>query len=81
MWIWIARWMKRESNIVDATRDAENVYKHWREVALDVGLDPDANVTKEESATQIRVGISKGFNQYIADEMGDWDVHGTGTAP
>ncbi len=46
--------------------------KHWREVALDQGLDPDKNVVRAESERLISVGISEEMDMEFREEPGEW---------
>jgi hypothetical protein len=71
-WAWVGRWIKSEKNAEKLRETAEGVRDHWREVALDRGLDPDKNVIMQESDTQIRVGISETMDEEFRSEPGTW---------
>lgn len=72
MWIWVARWLKKDKNLDEVKRSAENIRDHWREVALDVGFDPAKNVTVAEGDKEIRVGISEEMDMAFREEPGEW---------
>ncbi len=72
MWVWVARWLKKEGNLEAVKKDAEAVSKHWQEVALDVGLDPEKNVTIAEGDKEVRVGISEEMDLKFREEPGEW---------
>lgn len=72
MWVWVARWVKNDRNAEDIRAAAEHVAKHWREVALDQGLDPDKNVVRAESERLISVGISEEMDMEFREEPGEW---------
>ncbi len=72
MWIWVARWLKKDENLDEVKKSAENIRDHWREVALDVGFDPAKNVTVAEGDKEIRVGISEEMDMAFREEPGTW---------
>jgi len=72
MWVWVARWLKKENNTDLVKKDAEKVSNHWREVALDVGLDPEVNVTISEGEREVRVGISEEMDMHFREQPGEW---------
>jgi len=72
MWVWVARWLKKENNTDLIKKDAEKVSNHWREVALDVGLDPEVNVTISEGEREVRVGISEEMDMHFREQPGEW---------
>ncbi len=72
MWVWVARWLKKGDNLEEIKNFAEKVKDHWREVALDVGRDPELNVTLDEGEKEIRVGISEEMDMQFREEPGGW---------
>ncbi|MBG0777493.1 MAG: hypothetical protein H0S85_13800 [Desulfovibrionaceae bacterium] len=51
----------------------EGVHRHLRELALDVGLDPDGNVLLDVGEDAVRVGLSPEMDEYLRDaEPGLW---------
>lgn len=72
MWVWVARWVKNDKNIEEIRAAASHVAKHWREVALDQGLDPDKNVVQAESERLVSVGISEEMDMEFREEPGEW---------
>lgn len=71
MWIWVARWLKR-SDVDDVRQAAARIRKHWEDVCLDVGYDPEKNVTVAENEQEIRVGISEAVDASFREEPGAW---------
>lgn len=51
---------------------ADQVQHHLEEIALDVGLDPERNVTRTEAGSEIRIGISEYMDQYYREAPGTW---------
>ena len=72
MWVLVARWLKKENNTDLIKKDAEKVSNHWREVALDVGLDPEVNVIISEGEREVRVGISEEMDMHFREQPGEW---------
>ena len=72
MWVWVARWLKKENNTDLIKKDAEKVSNHWSEVALDVGLDPEVNVIISEGEREVRVGISEEMDMHFREQPGEW---------
>lgn len=71
-WIWVARWIKAPGKEAGVKQAAEAVRQHWREAALDQGLDPDKNVTVAEGDREIRVGISEEMDEEFREGPGEW---------
>ena len=72
MWVWVARWLKRDDTVEDVRRAAERLRAHWAEAALDQGLDPGENVTLAESDREVRVGISEHMDMEFREGPGEW---------
>ena len=70
--IWIARWAKGETAPGLAMRAAMPVRDHWRELALDQGLDPDENVCLAESDAMVAVGLSPEMDEEFREGPGAW---------
>jgi hypothetical protein len=51
---------------------ADHIQHHLEEIALDVGLDPALNVTRAETDTEVRIGISEYMDQYYREAPGTW---------
>ncbi|WP_247648303.1 hypothetical protein [Pseudodesulfovibrio sp. zrk46] len=51
---------------------ADQVQHHLREIALDVGLDPELNVTRAEVNDEVRIGISEYMDEYYREAPGSW---------
>jgi hypothetical protein len=63
-----------EHNIV-ARHKMEDVISHFRELALDVGMDPDRNVVIQRLDDEVRVGISPELDLYLRESPGEWKVN------
>ncbi len=50
----------------------DGIVDHLTNLALDVGLDPDANVIFEELDNEVKVGISEDFDLYLREAPGAW---------
>jgi hypothetical protein len=72
MWVWVARWVKKDGSIDEVKKAADNIKTHWREVAMDEGFDPDKNVTVAESDKLIAVGISEEMDMEFREGPGSW---------
>lgn len=51
---------------------ADQVQHHLEEIALDVGLDPQKNVTRAEVGNEVRIGISEYMDTYYREAPGTW---------
>jgi len=51
---------------------ADAVQKHLEDIALDVGLDPERNVTRTDTGEEIRIGVSEYMDQYYREAPGAW---------
>ena len=51
---------------------ADQVQHHLEEIALDVGLDPQLNVTRAVAGDEVRIGISEYMYQYYREAPGGW---------
>ncbi len=72
MWVWVARWLKKKDNLEEIRKDADKIRTHWQEVALDIGLDPEKNVTVSESENEVRVGITEEMDMTFREQPGEW---------
>ncbi|EPR37211.1 hypothetical protein dsx2_1154 [Desulfovibrio sp. X2] len=75
MWIWVGRWVRKQGQEKTARSAAEGVRMHWRDVALDVGLDPDMNVVLAESEKMLAVGISQELDEVFREEGTAWQYY------
>lgn len=72
-YITAARFAKEEFEKDQAVRDkADEVQNHLNELALDVGLDPERNVTRTDAGDEIRIGVSEEMDQYLREAPGGW---------
>lgn len=56
----------------ETRRKADGILNHLRELALDVGLDPDANVAVVEGDREVKIGLSEEFDLYLREAPGEW---------
>mgnify|MGYP006294922821 FL=1 len=71
-WVYVNRFYKTGSTEPDVKQTVDNVIKHWRNVALDLGYDPERNVHVEEGDKLFAVAISEELDQTMRTEPGDW---------
>lgn len=68
-----ARFPRRKYDEEEAVRrKADGIRKHLEELALDVGLDPEVNVTLAEEDDEVRIGLSEEFDLYLREAPGEW---------
>lgn len=68
-----ARFPKAHFDANEAIRArADQVQHHLEEIALDVGLDPELNVTRSVVGDEVRIGISEYMDQYYREAPGSW---------
>lgn len=51
---------------------ADHIQHHLEEIALDVGLDPALNVTRSDTDTEVRIGVSEYMDEYYREAPGAW---------
>jgi len=71
-WVSVNRFVKTEKNEQEAREAVDKVAKHWRDVALDLGYDPDDNVNVVEGEKMFNVAISEELDATMRQEHGDW---------
>lgn len=71
-WIWVTYYIKTDKNQEMVQALLQQNLDHWKEVALDIGLDPEKNVIAQENEKQARIGISREFDEVMREEPGDW---------
>jgi hypothetical protein len=74
-WRWVGRWVKTAGKEEEHRKAAETTRDHWREVALDVGLDPDKNVTLSESEKMLAVAITEQMDTLFREEGTSWQYY------
>ncbi len=60
---------------INAQRKMDSVLAHLRELALDVGMDPERNVVVQRLDEEIRIGISPELDLYLRESPGEWKTH------
>ncbi len=71
-WISVSRFFKTEKNSNEVQRVVDNVANHWQSVALDLGYDPDDNVTVQEGEKIFNIAISEELDATMKEGPGDW---------
>jgi hypothetical protein len=71
-WISVNRFFKTEKNLQDVKEAVEKVKKHWQDVSLDLGYDPQENVKIEEGEKMFNISISEELDETMRKEPGDW---------
>jgi hypothetical protein len=71
-WVSVNRFVKREKNAQEVQEAVNKVAKHWRDVALDLGYDPDDNVNVVEGEKMFNIAISEELDATMREEHGDW---------
>ena len=71
-WVSVNRFVKREKNAQEVQEAVDKVAKHWRDVALDLGYDPDDNVNVVEGEKMFNIAISEELDATMREEHGDW---------
>ena len=71
-WITVNRFFRTENTEQDAKEAVERVSRHWQNVALDLGFDPERNVNVEEGEKMYAVAISEELDATMRREPGDW---------
>jgi hypothetical protein len=68
-----ARFDKNRLKTDKALRDeADRVQNYLEEIALDVGLDPNRNVTRAVVGDEVRIGISEEMDEFYREAPGSW---------
>lgn len=68
-----ARFDKTRLETDGALREkADRVQHYLEEIALDVGLDPNKNVTRTEVDDEVRIGISEEMDEFYREAPGSW---------
>ena len=71
-WVHINRFYKTKNTEQEAKDAVDKVATHWRNVALDLGYDPDTNVQVQEGDKLYLVSISEELDATMRQEPGDW---------
>ena len=71
-WIYVNRFYKTDSTEPEVRQTVDKVTRHWRNVALDLGYDPERNVQVEEGEKLFVVAISEELDSTMRTEPGDW---------
>jgi len=71
-WVTVNRFYRTENTEQDAREAKDSVSRHWENVALDLGYDPQQNVKVEEGEKMYAVAISEELDATMRQEPGDW---------
>lgn len=71
--ILVARFTRTHYDEDTATRErVDEIITHLKDLALDVGLDPEANVQLNVNQDDVRVGVSEVMDAYLREAPGEW---------
>ena len=71
-WVTVNRFYRTENTEQDAKEAVDSVSRHWENVALDLGYDPEKNVKVEEGEKMYALAISEELDATMRQEPGDW---------
>jgi len=71
-WVYVNRFYKNESTEPEVGEKVDNVTRHWRNVALDLGFDPEQNVHVEEGEEMVAIAISEELDATMRTGPGTW---------
>jgi hypothetical protein len=71
-WVIVNRFYRSENTEQDAKEAVDRVSRHWQNVALDLGYDPQKNVNVEEGDKMYAIAISEELDATMRREPGDW---------
>ena len=73
MFVTAARFLRASYDSEESVRrKVDHIRKHLDELALDVGLDPERNVTVAMGHDEVRVGVSEEMDLYLREAPGEW---------
>jgi hypothetical protein len=73
MYLTAARFQRESYDSEESVRRrVDHLRKHLDELALDVGLDPERNVTVSMGEEEVRVGVSEEMDLYLREAPGEW---------
>ncbi len=71
-WVTVNRFYRTENTEQDAKEAVDRVFKHWENVALDLGFDPKQNVNVKEGEKMYAIAISEELDATMREEPGSW---------
>jgi len=71
-WVYVTRFVRTENNKDRVQPLIDENIRHWKDVSLDVGLDPEKNVAVEEKGSEVFIAISKDLDITLSEEPGEW---------
>lgn len=71
-WVSVNRFFKTDKNREGVLESVDKVQKHWEEVALDLGYNPQENIHVEEGDKMYNISISEELDETMRSEPGDW---------
>lgn len=71
-WVQVTHFVRTEKNRDKVQELIDENLKHWQEVALDMGLDPEKNVAVEDEGQKVLLYISKDMDLALSEEPGEW---------
>ena len=71
-WVQVTHFVRTEKNKEKVRQLIDENQRHWQEVALDIGLDPEKNVAVEDDGRKVLLYISKDMDLALSEEPGEW---------
>ncbi len=71
-WVYVTRFVRTEKNQERVQPLIDENARHWRDVCLDVGMDPEKNFYVEERGQEVLIAISKDLDLALSEEPGEW---------
>lgn len=71
-WVHVSRMLRTEKQKDQLQKLVDTNKKHWEDVALDLGFDPEKNVRIEEREQVVNISISEELDLALREEPGEW---------
>ncbi len=71
-WVQVTHFVRTEKNKEKIQQLIDENQRHWQELALDIGLDPEKNVSVEDDGHKVLLYISKDMDIALSEEPGEW---------
>lgn len=73
--VMINNWQKSDTAPGAAEQAAELTRRHWQEIALDHGYNPETNVCLAERDGMVMVGLSEEMYEDFREGTGGWSFY------
>lgn len=71
-WVHVSRMLRTEKQKDQLQKLVDTNKKHWEDVALDLGFDPEKNVRIEDGEQVVNISISEELDLALREEPGEW---------